>query len=241
MAANAGEKARLWPVEKYARFVSNQQTSGGTGLTAKKSDGIWQHYSSNEGSIQLALVESNHLMISSGTMIFTDSRRFRVKFAPIPPSTAAFETCRQFSAVMAPVVLSIREMEAGGFAARDMGTSAHDKVGSTPCALEGDSQFLGYGEDFESTQVISETQSSEMPNMTAGTGPILIPDESSLIPVPDIGKVVQTQGKSLGRAYADTNLPTEQLGQFIRLCLTDANFPAFVESVERELNCMTNT
>ena len=46
--------------------------------------------------------------------------------------------------------------------------------------------------------------------------------------------MVQTQGKSLGRAYADTNLPTEQLGQFIRLCLTDANFPAFVESVERE-------
>ena len=124
------------------------------------------------------------------TISQTDSRRFRVKFAPIPPSTAAFETCRQFSAVMAPVVLSIREMEAGGFAARDKGTSAHDKVGSTPCALEGDSQFLGYGEDFESTQVISETQSSEMPNMTAGTGPILIPDESSLIPVPDIGKVL---------------------------------------------------
>ena len=93
MAANAGEKARLWPVEKYARFVSNQQTSGGTGLTAKKSDGIWQvtclvtahattlslssfqHYSSNEGSIQLALVESNHLMISSGTMIFVSLLR----------------------------------------------------------------------------------------------------------------------------------------------------------------------
>ena len=94
MAANAGEKARLWPVEKYARFVSNQQISGGTGLTAKKSDGIWQvtyivtahattlslsssfqHYSSNEGSIQLALVESNHLMISSGTMIFVSLLR----------------------------------------------------------------------------------------------------------------------------------------------------------------------
>ena len=54
-------------------------------------------------------------------------------------------------------------------------------------------------------------------------------------------KLVQSQGKCLGRAYADTNLPTEQLGQFIRLCLTDANFPAFVESVERELNSMTNS
>ena len=51
-------------------------------------------------------------------------------------------------------------------------------------------------------------------------------------------QLVQTQGKSLGRAYVDTNLPTEQLGQFVRLCLTDANFPAFVEAVEKELNSM---
>lgn len=48
-----------------------------------------------------------------------------------------------------------------------------------------------------------------------------------------------SQGHSLGRAYAETNFPTEQLGAFIRLCLTDSNFPGFVESVERELNTMT--
>ena len=133
-----------------------------------------------------------HVAVTPTTISQTDSRRFRVKFAPISPSTVALETCRQFSAVMAPLVVSIREMEAGGSAARDKDTSARDKAGSAPCALEGDSQFLGYGEDFESTQVISETQSSEyhQPNTAAGTGPILIPDESSLIPVPDIGKVL---------------------------------------------------
>jgi hypothetical protein len=65
------------------------------------------------------------------------------------------------------------------------------------------------------------------------------PDESKLIPIPDIGKLLQTQGNPLGLAYAHTNFPTEQLGGFIRLCLTDANFPGFVEAVEKELNSMT--
>ena len=46
-------------------------------------------------------------------------------------------------------------------------------------------------------------------------------------------------GKPLGKTYADTHLPTQQLGAFIRLCLTDANFPSFVEAVEKELNSIT--
>lgn len=54
-------------------------------------------------------------------------------------------------------------------------------------------------------------------------------------------QLIQSESKSLGRAYADTNFPTEQLGDFIRLCLTDANFPAFVDSVEKELNSMTGS
>ena len=37
-------------------------------------------------------------------------------------------------------------------------------------------------------------------------------------------------------AYAGTNLPTAQLNSFIRLCLTDSNFPSFVDAVEKELS-----
>ena len=51
--------------------------------------------------------------------------------------------------------------------------------------------------------------------------------------------MVQAEGKTLGEAYASTNFPTEQLGPFIRLCLTDVNFPGFVEAVEKELNIVT--
>ena len=45
----------------------------------------------------------------------------------------------------------------------------------------------------------------------------------------------QSGGQELGAAYRSTNFPTEQLGSFIRLCLTDSNFPGFVEAVEKEL------
>ena len=93
---------------------------------------------------------------------------------------------------MAPLV-AIKEMDSGGLAARDKGpTSTRDKSGSALCYLEGDTQFLGYGEEFECTQVISETQTMETQHSssTAGAGSGLIPDESSLIPIPDLGKVI---------------------------------------------------
>ncbi|XP_015199123.2 meiotic recombination protein REC114 isoform X3 [Lepisosteus oculatus] len=40
---------------------------------------------------------------------------------------------------------------------------------------------------------------------------------------------------TLPLVYRHPTLPTEQLGPFLRLCLLDQNFPAFVEQVEREL------
>lgn len=43
----------------------------------------------------------------------------------------------------------------------------------------------------------------------------------------------------LPQAYINTShLPTQQLSQFIRLCLTDSTFPGFVEAVEAELNAL---
>ena len=44
----------------------------------------------------------------------------------------------------------------------------------------------------------------------------------------------------MSTAYANTDYPTEQLSSFIQLCLTDPNFPAFVEKVEEELKKITN-
>lgn len=38
-----------------------------------------------------------------------------------------------------------------------------------------------------------------------------------------------------------TGVPQDQLSLMIRLCLTDSNFPAFVEAVEKELTNLTSS
>jgi hypothetical protein len=172
-----------------------------------------------------------------------DNRRFRVKFSPLSPLTTALDTCKQFVMVMAPLV-PLKEME-GTSSTRNKDPSTRDSSAGSTQALDRDSQLIGYGEESQmleysqmvpASQLTQSVESTQSHTNAPGSVTVMEPDESSLIPVPDLGKLLQTQGKSLGRAYADTNFPTEQLGQFIRLCLTDANFPGFVESVERELN-----
>ena len=37
------------------------------------------------------------------------------------------------------------------------------------------------------------------------------------------------------------DMPPDQLSLMIRLCLTDSNFPAFVEAVEKELTNLTSS
>ncbi|MGH0121505.1 UNVERIFIED_CONTAM: hypothetical protein FKN15_002454 [Acipenser sinensis] len=45
---------------------------------------------------------------------------------------------------------------------------------------------------------------------------------------------------SLPLAYRHSTLPSEELGLFLRLCLLDQSFPAFVEQVEKELRKIAN-
>ena len=123
------------------------------------------------------------------------------------------------------------------------------------------SQQVQYDEESQDNAGISaETtashpKSSTQPVETAAAGKAL--GQTRLMAVSEIAKVanwhkgaqhewsvfqvVQERGQSLEDAYASTNFPTEQLGSFIRLCLTDANFPAFVEAVEKELDALTKT
>ncbi|KAL5013118.1 hypothetical protein ScPMuIL_007388 [Solemya velum] len=56
----------------------------------------------------------------------------------------------------------------------------------------------------------------------------------------DIGKVLSSNvGAKLPLAYHQhTSLPTEHIGTFLKLCLSDVNFPAFVEAVDKELSIL---
>ena len=101
------------------------------------------------------------------------------------PSSTALETCRDFATVLAPLV-PIREMDSSGgstvvTSTRDKtDTSTRDKTST--CGIEStDSQLMGYEDtQFLDSQATYGYQQASLP---------LQPDESSLIPVPDLAKV----------------------------------------------------
>ncbi|KAK7808036.1 hypothetical protein U0070_022689 [Myodes glareolus] len=47
--------------------------------------------------------------------------------------------------------------------------------------------------------------------------------------------------EKLPQAYEQSSWGAEELGPFLRLCLMDQNFPAFVEEVEKELKKITQS
>ncbi|NXC17896.1 RE114 protein, partial [Corythaeola cristata] len=57
--------------------------------------------------------------------------------------------------------------------------------------------------------------------------------------VAQLAQSVLTKKAELPRASRHSVWPAQELGPFIRLCLMDQNFPAFVEDVEKELKKLT--
>ena len=130
-----------------------------------------------------------------------ENRRFRVKFSAMNPSTSALETCRQFAIVLAPLV-SIRDMSANGASTVARVDTGSCKAASTH-AMESDSQLVSYDDsqvlDSQLTSVPcerpprnqGETEHHQPSGMVVSDGSreTVQPDESKLIPIPDIGKV----------------------------------------------------
>eukprot|EP00731_Ephydatia_muelleri_P010875 Em0005g1461a len=187
--------------------------------------------------MQLSLLESDHFVVSCGAKIHEsfslwetkkwfkavmkgdsvlficrfgdENRRFRVKFSAPGLSTTSIDACKNFAETVGSLI-SIKDINLAS-------------------NLTSDSQMCCDDSQTATQSVKPLLSSMEMDAVV----------EDNVMSIQDIGKaLVTSQGHTLGRAYAETNFPTEQLGAFIRLCLTDSNFPGFVESVERELNSM---
>lgn len=62
----------------------------------------------------------------------------------------------------------------------------------------------------------------------------------AVLPVAKIAEILTSEPLiRLPAVYQNTNIPTDQLELLVSLCLTDANFPAFVGNVEQTLHKMT--
>ncbi|PNJ43107.1 meiotic recombination protein REC114 isoform X1 [Pongo pygmaeus] len=243
-----GGEAAEWPLQRYARCIpSNTRDPPGPCLEAGTAPcPTWKVFDSNEesGYLLLTIVISGHFFIFQGqtllegfsligskdwlkivrrvdcllfgTTIKDKSRLFRVQFSGESKEQALEHCCScvqklaQYITVQVPDG-NIQELQLIPGPPRASESQEKDSAKSVP------------------RQPGSHQHSEQQVCVTAGTG---APDGRT-----SLTQLAQTllASEELPRVYEQSAWGAEELGPFLRLCLMDQNFPAFVEEVEKEL------
>ncbi|XP_005560055.1 meiotic recombination protein REC114 isoform X3 [Macaca nemestrina] len=243
-----GGEATEWPLQRYARCIpSNTRDPPGPRQEAGTAPcPTWKVFDSNEesGYLVLTIVISGHFFIFQGqtllegfslvgskdwlkivrrmdcllfgTTIKDKSRLFRVQFSGESKEQALEHCCScvqklaQYITVQVPDG-NIQELQLIPGPPRASGSQGKDSAKSVPW------------------QAGSHQHSEQQVRVTAGTG---APDGRT-----SLTQLAQTllASEELPRVYEQSAWGAEELGPFLRLCLMDQNFPAFVEEVEKEL------
>ncbi|XP_052044140.1 meiotic recombination protein REC114 isoform X3 [Apodemus sylvaticus] len=220
-----------WPLKRYGRFMllDNPESPGPSSEAEAAHSPTWKVFESSEesGCLVLTIVVSGHFFISQGQTLLNKSRMFRIQFSG-ESKEAALEHCcgcvqslAQYVTVQEPdsttqeLQKSPGPREAGESQGKDplqQGVSAHNA----------------------DRQAIEHKHSPQQHLcMAAGTGSL-----QERTSVTHLAQSILAPEK-LTLAYEGSSWGTEELGPFLRLCLMDQNFPAFVEEVEKELKKIT--
>ncbi|PNJ43108.1 meiotic recombination protein REC114 isoform X3 [Pongo pygmaeus] len=215
-----GGEAAEWPLQRYARCIpSNTRDPPGPCLEAGTAPcPTWKVFDSNEesGYLLLTIVISGHFFIFQGQTLLDKSRLFRVQFSGESKEQALEHCCScvqklaQYITVQVPDG-NIQELQLIPGPPRASESQEKDSAKSVP------------------RQPGSHQHSEQQVCVTAGTG---APDGRT-----SLTQLAQTllASEELPRVYEQSAWGAEELGPFLRLCLMDQNFPAFVEEVEKEL------
>ncbi|XP_036312386.1 meiotic recombination protein REC114 isoform X2 [Pipistrellus kuhlii] len=224
MAEEAGRKqARLglpggdaaqWPLERYGRFMPlGTGEPSGPGLEAgMASSPSWKVFYSNEesGYLVLTIVISGHFFISQGQTLLNKSRMFRVQFSG-ESKQQALEHCSSCVQSLAQYITV--QVPNGDIRdpvlLRAGGSSGEGCVPTIP--LQHESHQRPEQQQSAPGGRISVTQLAQS---------LLASEELPLV-------------------HKQSAWNAEELGSFLRFCLMDQNFPAFVEEVEKELKKLT--
>ncbi|XP_016057095.1 PREDICTED: meiotic recombination protein REC114 [Miniopterus natalensis] len=239
-----GGDAAQWPLQRYGRFMPlGTGEPPGPGLEAGMAPSpTWKVFDSNEesGYLVLTIVISGHFFISQGqtllegfsligsknwlkivrrmdcllfgTTIKNKSRMFRVQFSgeskqqALEHCSSCVQSLAQYVTVQAP---DGNSWDPGPL--RAGGSRGKDCVPSIP---------LQHG----SHQKVEQQQCA--PAITSAPG-----GRAS------VARLAQSllASEELPLVYEQSAWNAEELGPFLRFCLMDQNFPAFVEEVEKEL------
>ncbi|XP_029808414.1 meiotic recombination protein REC114 [Suricata suricatta] len=249
-----GGGSAQWPLQRYGRFMpSGTGEPPGPGQdTGTASSLTWKVFDSSEesGYLVLTIVISGHFFISQGptllegfsligskkwlkivrrmdcllfgTTIKNKSRMFRVQFSG-GSREEALERCRSCVQKLAQYV-TVQEPD-----------GVSPELGPRPCLLgasdsQGDDCARRTPPQHRSHQNPGRQQQQHGPAGTGASG-----GRASLRWLAQSLLV----SEELSPAHEQAAWDTEELGPFLRLCLMDQHFPAFVEEVEKELKKLT--
>ncbi|XP_045387596.1 meiotic recombination protein REC114 isoform X2 [Lemur catta] len=219
-----GGGAAQWSLQRYGRYMlSGTGELPGPGLEAgTASSPTWKVFDSNEesGYLVLTIVISGHFFISQGQMLLDKSRMFRVQFSGESKEQALEHCCScvqnlaQYVTVQVPDGI-IQELRPSAGPLRVSESQGQDPAKSVP------------------SQHQSHQHPEEQARVTAGTG---TPEGRT-----SVTQLAQSilASEELPLVYEQSAWGAGELGPFLRLCLMDQNFPAFVEEVEKELKKLT--
>ncbi|NXS54734.1 RE114 protein, partial [Brachypteracias leptosomus] len=228
--------ATTWPLKRYGRFLPPRD-----GDDERQNTSSWKVFESNEesGHLILTIVVSGHFFISQGRTVLEgfsliDSHKWlnitRKADCLLLRAQAKQNECRMF-----------RIQFGGDSRAQALGhcCSCVQKLAEylpVQAAEEQSQQLwhslsqLGHGDNQEDTQPsasVLHTPDEPLPDSCTNFG-----ERRS---VTQLAQAVLRQGPGLPLAYRHVVWRPQELGPFIRLCLMDHTFPAFVEEVEKEL------
>ncbi|XP_048376724.2 meiotic recombination protein REC114 isoform X3 [Stegostoma tigrinum] len=200
-----------WPLKRYGRFLPP-----GAGPTT------WEVFESDseKGLLSLMIVPSGHFLISrGGTTLLNESRMFRVQFSgdsreqALERCTNCVQKLLQYIDVQNPDGQNLNQT---------LQLSQPTNIG-----YSGSLEPVG---DHQGGHGMEEGQTSAESTLPEGR-----------LSIKQLAKsMLGSTSPKLSLAYQQSNLPTEELGPFLRLCLLDQSFPAFVEQVEQELKKLIN-
>ncbi|NXQ92100.1 RE114 protein, partial [Nyctibius grandis] len=233
--------ATTWPLKRYGRFLPSTD-----GDDEGQNTSSWKVFESNEesGHLTLTIAVSGHFFISQGRTVLegfslidshkwlkiarragclllcaqskqNECRMFRVQFGGDSQEQMLEHCCScvQKLAEYVPVQ-----------AADEQRQQLYHSVNQL---ANGENQV----EDMEQNASVLRIVSEPLPDPCTGLG-----ERRS---VTELAQSVLKNKAELPLAYRHCEWRAQELGPFIRLCLMDQNFPAFVEEVEKELRKLT--
>ncbi|NWH26017.1 RE114 protein, partial [Grus americana] len=223
--------ATTWPLKRYGRFLPPKE-----GEDEGQNTSSWKVFESNEesGHLILTIVVSGHFFISQGRTVLEgfsliDSHKWlnivRRADCLLLRAQAKQNECRMF------------RVQFGGDSKEQMlehCCGCVQKLAEYVPVQVTDEQSLSQlanrenqAKDTEPNASVPHTPDEPLPDSCTSLG-----ERRS---VTQLAQSVLKKKSELPLVYRHSAWRAQELGPFIRLCLMDQNFPAFVEDVEKEL------